>query len=211
MDSPFDAPGSPSRPAAGSAPPTPVLVPGRPFTPAELQAMAIDGVLRRLVGDSYAPAPAPVTAELRAAALATTYDPRLRHRTVVGRQSAAWIYGCAPEPPVPVLLVPSPRRLSSARKARGVLVHEVWLGDFDVIELGPLRITSPLRTAVDMAMHGETPLASLVLRRLLGRSGLGLTPSLVSRALEALPRQPRKQRGREVLARLLRESPKSAA
>jgi hypothetical protein len=55
-------------------------------------------------------------------------------------------------------------------------------------------------------MHGDTPIASVALRRLLSRRGLGLTPSLVARALDALPRQPRKQRGRDVIARLLRET-----
>ncbi|WP_415855830.1 hypothetical protein [Sinomonas sp. G460-2] len=196
----------PGRSNPPSASPTTILTPGRPFSPAELQAMTNDGVLRRLVGDAYAPATAPLTPELRATGLATVYEPRLRARTVVGRQSAAWIYGCAPAPPLPVLLVPAPRRLSAARKARGVLVHEVWLGDFDIIELGPLLVTSPLRTAVDLSMHGETPIASVTLRRLLSRPGLGLTPSLVARALDALPRQPRKQRGREVIATLLRET-----
>ncbi|WP_136610577.1 hypothetical protein [Sinomonas albida] len=201
-------PAAPSQPVrrSPSAAPAAILTPGRPFSPAELQAMANDGVLRLLVGDSYAPAAVPLTAELRATALAAAYEPRLRARTVVGRQSAAWIYGCAPAPAVPVLLVPAPRRISSARKARGILVHEVWLGEYDVVELGPLFVTSPLRTAVDLAMHGDTPIASVALRRLLSRRGLGLTPSLVARALDALPRQPRKQRGRDVIARLLRET-----
>jgi hypothetical protein len=196
------APPAAARSLVRQSPPTTILTPGRPFTHRELQAMANDGVLRRLVADSYAPAPVKPTAELRAAALAAAFDPKLRGRTVVGRLSAAWIYGCAPEPSVPVLLVPAPRRLSGARKVRGVLVHEVSLGDFDVVDLGPLSVTSPLRTAVDVAMHSEPPLAGLTLRRLLGREGLGLTVSLVSRAVESLPRQPRKQRARDLLARM---------
>ncbi|MCH6470257.1 type IV toxin-antitoxin system AbiEi family antitoxin [Sinomonas terrae] len=179
-----------------------ILVPGRPFTSSELQAMANDGVLQQLVGDSYAPATSTPTPELRAASLAAMLNARLKRRTVVGRMSAAWIYGCAPAPPAPVLLVPAPRRLSSTGRGHGALVHEVVLGDFDISEFGAILVTSPLRTAVDIAVHSEGTLAAQTLRRLLGQPGLGLTSSLVRRAVETLPRQPHKQRARDLLARL---------
>lgn len=163
--------------------------------------MANDGVLQRLLGESYAPV-GPVSPGLRATALASTLTPRLTGRTVVGRMSAAWVFGCAPPPPAPVLLVPAPRRLSSTGRGHGALLHEVALGDYDILELGPVRVTTPLRTAVDVAVHSEGALAVQTLRRLLGQPGLGLTLSLVRRALETLPRQPNKQRGRDLLARL---------
>ncbi|WP_197061868.1 type IV toxin-antitoxin system AbiEi family antitoxin [Sinomonas humi] len=179
-----------------------VLVPGRPFTSSELQAMANDGVLQQLVDDSYAPAATAPTPELRAAGLAAVLTAQLKRRTVVGRMSAAWIYGCAHPPPAPVLLVPAPRRLSSTGRGHGALLHEVVLGDYDVLEFGAILVTSPLRTAVDIAVHSEGRLAAQTLRRLLGQPGLGLTPSLVARALETLPRQPHKQRARNLLTRL---------
>ena len=179
-----------------------VLTPGRPFSHAELQAMENDGVLQRLVEDSYASSSTRATPELRAAALAAGLTTRLLRRTVVGRLSAAWIFGCAPAPAAPVLLVPAPRRLSSAGRGHGAILHEVALGEFDVIDLGTLSVTTPLRTAVDVAVHGEGTIAALVIRRLIAQRGLGLTLSLVTRAVDALPRQPNKQRGKELLRRL---------
>ncbi|MDQ4501155.1 type IV toxin-antitoxin system AbiEi family antitoxin [Sinomonas sp. ASV322] len=179
-----------------------ILTPGSPFTHAELRAMAIDGVVRRVVGTAYASSAHEETAALRAAALGATLDAGIANKAVVGRLSAAWIYGCSAAPEAPVLLVPAPRRLSSAGKGPGILLHEVALGDFDVVDLGPVQVTSPLRTAVDIAVHTEAKTALPVLRRLLARPGLGLTLSLMRRALESLPRQPHKRRGREVLHRL---------
>lgn len=164
--------------------------------------MVNDGMLQRLVGDTYAPAASAPTPELRAASLAAVLNPRLKRRTVVGRMSAAWIYGCAPSPPAPVLLVPAPRRLSSTGRGHGALLHEVVLGDYDVLEFGPILVTSPLRTAVDVAVHSEGAVAVQTLRRLLSQTGLGLTCSLVGRAVETLPRQPHKRRARDLLTRL---------
>ncbi|MGN6405699.1 hypothetical protein [Sinomonas sp.] len=179
-----------------------ILTPGQPFSEVELRAMANDGVLQRIIPDVYAPSAARPTPDLRSAALATGLTSRLVRRTVVGRLSAAWIFGCAPAPAAPVLLVPAPRRLSAAGRGHGVLLHEVFLGEFDVIEVGALSVTTPLRTVVDVAVHGEGALAALVVRRLVAQPGLGLTLSLVSRAVDALPRQPNKQRAKEVLRRL---------
>jgi hypothetical protein len=179
-----------------------ILTPGRPFSGVELRAMANDGVLQRIIPDAYAPSDARPSPELRAAALATGLTSRLMGRTVVGRLSAAWIFGCAPAPVAPVLLVPAPRRLSAAGRGNGVLLHEVALGEFDVIEVGALCVTTPLRTAVDVAVHSGGAPAALVMRRLVAQPGLGLTLSLVSRAVDALPRRPNKQRAKEVLRRL---------
>ncbi len=184
-----------------------VLVPGCPFTDTELQAMVNDGMLQRLVDGTYAPASSAPTPGLRAASMAAILNPRLKRRTVVGRMSAAWIYGCAPAPPAPVLLVPAPRRLSSTGRGHGALLHEVVLGDYDVLEFGAIRVTSPLRTAVDIAVHSEGALAVQTLRRLIGQKGLGLAPSLIGRAIETLPRQPHKRRARDLLARLAATNP----
>lgn len=38
---------------------------------------------------------------------------------------------------------------------RGCILHEVRLGQLDVVSIGGLLVTSPLRTAVDVALHVE--------------------------------------------------------
>lgn len=189
----------PSHPVPGRPP---VLLAGVPFTAVELQAMAADGVLRHSMGGAYVPAHAADGPELRARTLAALLPERVRARAVAGRLTAAWIYGCASAPEAPVMLVESSHRISRLRSASRLLVHEVSFGAFDVIELGGLQVTAPLRTAVDLAVHGEDRRAVPVLRRMLAQPGLGLTLGLVTRALEALPRQPHKERARRTLARV---------
>ena len=179
-----------------------MLLAGGPFTAVELQAMEADGVLRRSVGGAYVPALAADGPELRARTVAVLLPERVRARTVAGRLTAAWVYGCAPAPETPVMLVESSHRISGLRSSSRLLVHEVSFGPFDVIELGGLQVTAPLRTAVDLAVHGEDLRAVPALRRMLAQPGLGLTLGLVARALEALPRQPHKERARRTLARL---------
>ena len=179
-----------------------MLLAGGPFTAVELQAMEADGVLRRSVGGAYVPALAADGPELRARTVAVLLPERVRARTVAGRLTAAWVYGCAPAPETPVMLVESSHRISGLRSSSRLLVHEVSFGPFDVIELGGLQVTAPLRTAVDLAVHGEDLRAVPALRRMLAQPGLGLTFGLVARALEALPRQPHKEKARRTLARL---------
>ncbi|MDQ4491490.1 hypothetical protein RBS60_14910 [Sinomonas sp. ASV486] len=180
----------------------PILTAGSPFTAVELQAMEADGMVRRLVGRAYVPVRARTTAELRARALSAMLTARVRERAVAGRMTAAWILGCAPPPEMPVMLVESTRRLARLGTGERLLVHEVSFGDFDVLEIADLRVTSALRTAVDLAIHSEERIAVPVLRRLLAREGLGLTVGLMVRSLEGLPAQPHKTRARRILERL---------
>ena len=48
------------------------------------------------------------------------------------------------------------------------------LGPFDVVSLGGLMVSSPLRTAVDIALHVEAERAVPALRALLARPELGV-------------------------------------
>jgi hypothetical protein len=107
--------------------------------------------------------------------------------------TAAWIYGCAAEPDRLALLVDASRRISSLRSTRGCTLHEVRLGPYDVVSLGGLMVSSPLRTSVDIALHVEPERAVPALRALLGRPELGLRLRLLVLAVEASPRLPHKK------------------
>ena len=165
-------------PRAPTAPPDPgrhALVPGAPVP--GLQSRSGAGTLRALLprravllagaaghgrrrrADAAVPArlpaaraPMPVP-QLRARAAALVVAPAIRQRVVAGRMTAAWIYGCAAEPDRLALLVDANRRISSLRSVRGCTFHEVRLGPFDVVSMGGLMVSSPLRTAVDIALH----------------------------------------------------------
>jgi hypothetical protein len=174
--------------------------PGPLFSWPELQAMASDGVLTQLYQRGYLPPGTRSSPHLRARALATMIPPTIRQRVVAGRLTAAWVYGCAQEPDRLALLVDANRRISSLRSTRGCTFHEVRLGALDVVSLGGLMVSSPLRTALDIALHVETDRALPVLAALLEHGGLGVRLRLLKLAVEATPRVPHKKVALETLA-----------
>ena len=95
--------------------------------------------------------------------------------------TAAWIYGCAGEPDRLALLVDANQRISSLQDHRGCTLHEVRLGPIDVVSLGGMMVSSPLRTALDIALHVEAERALPALRKHAGQarnwtSGCGCSP-----------------------------------
>ncbi|WP_224046642.1 hypothetical protein [Arthrobacter sp. NicSoilB4] len=152
--------------------------------------MASDGVLTQLYQRGYLPPGSRATPQLRARAAAILIRPAVRQRVVAGRMTAAWIYGCTAEPDRLALLVDANRRISSLRSTRGCTFHEVRLGPFDVVSLGGLMVSSPLRTSVDIALHVDAERAVPALRAFLGRPELGVRLRLLRLAVEATPRVP---------------------
>ena len=189
-------------PPALEPPSSELYAPGALFSWPELQAMASDGVLTQLYQRSYLPPGARATPQLRARAAAVLISPAIRQRVVAGRMTAAWIFGCASEPDRLALLVDASRRLSSLRSARGCTFHEVRLGPFDVVSLGGLMVSSPLRTSVDIALHVEPGRAVPALRALLGKPELGLRLRLLMHAIEATPGMPYRKAARATLEQL---------
>lgn len=179
-----------------------VLFPGRLFSWPELQAMASDGVLTQLFQRGYLLPGTPETPQLRARAAAFAVPQAIRQRVVAGRMTAAWIYGCAPEPDQLALLVDAKRRVSSLRSTRGCTLHEVRLGPCDVVSLGGLMVSTPLRTALDIALHVEPVRAIPVLQELLDRPELDVRLRLLVLAVEATPRVPHKKAALEKLSQL---------
>jgi hypothetical protein len=193
--------------ANGAEPPAPprfpdLYAPGVPFAGPELQSLAADGLLARFHQHGYTLPGIPASPQLRARAAAGAVPPAIRQRVVAGRLTAAWIYGCAGEPDRLALLVDAKRRVSSLRNTRGCTLHEVKLGPFDVISLGGLMVSSPLRTALDIALHVEAERAVPALAGLLARPQHDVRLRLLVRAIEATPRVPHKRAALEKLALL---------
>ncbi len=176
--------------------------PGLPFTWPELQSMAADGVLTQLYQHGYALPGTAASPQLRARAAAYGVPAPVRRRVVAGRMTAAWIYGCAREPDRLALLVDAKRRISSLRSTRGCTLHEVRLGPFDVVSLGGLMVSSPLRTALDIALHVDAERAVPALRLLLAKPELDVRLRLLVLAVEAMPRLPHKNAALEKLSQL---------
>ncbi len=164
--------------------------------------MAADGVLTPLYEKSFTPPGLDVTPRLRARAAALVVPDRIRRKVIAGRMTAAWIYGCADAPERLSLLVDAKHRISSLRSAQGCILHEVRLGQLDVVSIGGLLVTSPLRTAVDVALHVEADRAVPALRMLLSHDELGVRLRLVTLAVEAATRVPHKKAALRKLAAL---------
>lgn len=179
-----------------------LYAPGSLFSWPELQSMASDGVLTQVYQRGYATPGTATSAQLRARAAALAVPPAIRQRVVAGRMTAAWIYGCALEPDRLALLVDTKRRISSLRSTRGCTLHEVRLGPCDVVSLGGLMVSSPMRTALDVALHVEAERAIPALRELLARPELNVRLRLLTLAVEATPRVPHKKAALEKLASL---------
>lgn len=169
--------------------------------------MAADGLLIRLYQRAYALPGTVTTRQLRARAASMAVSPTIRQRVVAGRMTAAWIYGCAPEPDRLALLVDAKRRISSLRSARGCTLHEVRLGPFDVVSLGGLMVSSPLRTALDIALHVDAERALPALRRMLAKPDLGIRLRLLTLAVETTPRVPHKKAALALLNALTPRAP----
>ncbi|MFI7482364.1 type IV toxin-antitoxin system AbiEi family antitoxin [Kocuria sp. M1R5S2] len=173
--------------------PDALLLPGRPFSRVELSALVADGVLVPVVLEAHLLRGRPVTRRLKAAALEAQLPPHLLRRGVLGRLSAAWFYGCAGRPTTLPLLLDKLRRTTMSPVPEGVALHQVTLGGYDVHDTGAVRVTTPLRTAVDLALHVPGPDGTAALTTLMHAPHLHCPPELVVAALGSFGRMPGRQ------------------
>ncbi|MDN5632146.1 hypothetical protein [Kocuria sp.] len=166
-----------------------VFLPGPPFSRAELHAMPVDGVLRRELLAAHVHASQPVTDSLRAVVLSRVVPGNLQRRGVMGRLGAAWFYRCAPEPsPLPVLVDKGAR--TTATVPPGIVLHQTSLAPEDVVTLHGISLTTPRRTATDIALYVPGPAGDAALLALMGASRLRCAPEDVRHDLETMPKTP---------------------
>ncbi len=113
---------------------------------AELTAVRLDGELYAIDG-CFSPIDEPEDAARRALALAAGFPGRL----IAEQRTAAWVHGVLPSPPGRHQFC-----VDIASRARPpidahLLVREVVLGPGDLVHLGGMPVTSPLRTVADLA------------------------------------------------------------
>lgn len=152
---------------------------------AELSSARLDGELFPL-GGSWCPVDALAGPETRAAAI----QPSAPRRAAAERLTAAWIYGLCPEPAQHQFCVDVRARTHKAADD-AVQLREVRLAADDTLLLARLRVTTPMRTAVDLTRWGvspghraETPLIAALLERAgAGRPALrGISFSRIAQA-----------------------------
>lgn len=161
---------------------------------AELNAMRLDGELFA-VADAFATLDTPDTAELRAAA----FQLGVPRSAVADRRTASWIHGARAVAPSRVqICVQGVHRGSAAASLRHD-IRQAALHHGDTVSLGGARVTTPLRTAIDL-LRTETHLTSTValeVQALLDSAGCGFTT-----CREKIARHPNSPGTRRALVRL---------
>lgn len=186
---------------------TVLLAPGTLFTLAELHGMKLDGVLIPVLGHTFRPAAIPETLEIRAAAVSHHIPASLVHRAVVAQLSAAWVYGCAPPPDVFSLLVGNDGNSVAPPPFCGCSIRQVHLDALDVRTLGAVPVTSPLRTALDVARTAPLPVARAVLTTMSRNAGLECPLGRIRQALATAVHVPGKRRAEELLEAMTSGTP----
>ena len=184
-------------------PPATLLVPGEQFILAELHAMKLDGVLAPVIGEAFRSTTQEETQDHRAAALIHHIPAALAPRAALGQLSAAWVYGCAPPPVVISLLQNHEGKSSSLPPFSGCTLRQVCLDPHEVLSIGGGLVTSPLRTAMDVARTAPEMLARAVLMALSGQPALRCPLGRIRQALNAAAHVPGKRRGQELVHSLM--------
>jgi hypothetical protein len=159
--------------------PAPALEPVQPFRAndcagEEAAQLLKQGLVRTVVADVLVAFDAPDSREIRAAAagLLIPAELRITGGWVVGFGSAAWLHtglvvglgADAGQPPTELQVITPPgRRRPTLAGVRG---RQVALSPEQVIFLGPVPVTDPVRTAADVARDLPTAEAVAALHRL---------------------------------------------
>lgn len=122
----------------------------RDLPPAELQAGVLDGELVR-VGDAYCAIDTVIGSAHRAASIAA----EVPAWAIAEQFTAAWVYGIVDRQPRMLQLC-----VSSSTKVRPLSTprcsyREVVIDESDTITVGDLAVTTPLRTAFDIARTAQ--------------------------------------------------------
>ncbi len=180
-----------------------LLAPGMPFALGELHAMKLDGVVVRVIADTFRPAATDETPELRAVAVFHHVPAALAHRAVVAQLSAAWVYGCAYPPEKFSLLIDNDGNSVATPPLCGCTIRQVHLDPVDVLMLGAVSVTSPLRTALDVARTAPLAVARDVLTAMSHNDALQCPLDRIRFALAAARHVPGKRRAQALLREMI--------
>ncbi|HEU4849176.1 MAG TPA: hypothetical protein VFS93_02065 [Terrimesophilobacter sp.] len=117
---------------------------------AELRAAILDGELFAF-RDGYCPIDEIEGTRHRAMTLARTLPPKV----IAERRTAAWVLGLGQAPPSPLEACTDIAVRTRIAPVSGLTVREVVIDPDECLTIEGLRITSPLRTAIDLARTEE--------------------------------------------------------
>ncbi len=128
---------------------------------AELCAATLDGQVFRL-DDCFEPVDVPHTRLQRARAIGALWPGKF----IAERSTAAWIWGALESAPLDHELCVSLGARARPENTRRLTVREVVIENDEFVVLGGMRVTTPLRTIVDIARFASSDVACEVLPEL---------------------------------------------
>lgn len=168
-----------------------VVLPEHVGGPAAWDTLVRDGALRVVRDRAAVPAGDAVDACLRASVL-----PKPARSGVVAGRTAAWVHAGVPDGGTLDLAYATGRHRPEVWA--GARVWQQPLLTSDVVEISGVRVTSPQRTVVDLALREDPGTAVELVRALVDACGVDLRAA--SRALELRTRVVGRPRARRVLA-----------
>ena len=175
---------------------SPALDPGS-FSEAERSVLLLDGEVVPL-GLTVVPVDVPVGPGVRAASLSAAVA---RPALVVDLRTAAWVHGVLTDLPRPLTLA-----IDVSRSRRTKLVtpppREARFRADDLVRLGGVLVTTPLKTAFDLLRLDEDGGAALDALAVGLLRCAGLSPAVAAALAHLQPGCPHKQRGIDRLAAL---------
>jgi hypothetical protein len=165
------------------------------FSEAERSVLRLDGECVP-VGLTVVPADVPMGPEVRAASLSAAVA---RYDLVVDLRTAAWVHGAVPQLPRPLTLAVDVSRARRTKLVAPAPREAVFRPD-DLVRLGGVLVTTPLKTAFDLLRLGPAEAVEGVAVTLLRSARL--SPAVAAALAQLQPGCPHKQRGIDRLAAL---------
>lgn len=178
-----------------------------PFTLNELQAMRLRGVLREVLPGAYVSTALGDTSSTRAQVAAAVAAERLGQQGALCRRTAAWVYGCAPMPGELEVVVPRYHRPCPPTARMVLRMSEGIVDEEQICTLGGVNVTSPLRTAMDVAFNSELEQAFTILRSIRAEPRLHCDYPRMLEQVEQSVRRPGRLRALAIVRRLMEEPP----
>lgn len=124
--------------------------PGALLSQPELSAARLDGLLFEL-GSGYMPADVPEGPSSRLRSVAAMMMPGY----AASGSTAAWVHGAGDAPPSRHHFQRTVEHRPRVTRAPHVVVHETLLPPDDVVAIGPMTVTAPLRTLTDLVVGAD--------------------------------------------------------
>ena len=180
-----------------------VVLVGSPFSRNELQALRLHGSLREVLPGAYVSAEHPQTPSIRARVAAAVAGEQYVPGRALCKCTAAWVYGCAPMPHELDILVPRYHRPCAPTSGMLLRLSEGIMDEDQVCSIGGITVTSPLRTAMDIAFNCELIDSMPVLASINASPRLRCGYRRMLDSIESQVRRPGRRRALLAISRLM--------